>query len=438
MLLLVTHAFGDCTADDPPLKFQNPVVDNTLSIEICLPELLQEQQFVWSLGDGNSVVTTSPKIVYEYSNAGHYEVVVSSSHSPSLSTSCSATVLACTQYLSEEPVVIVESAFMSHSSKARVCMSSFEGVKKLKWDFGDGSPAESFKDVKDGSLVEHVFSSPGVFKVSVKVKHDNDDAKTYEKEAVVYCPGDSGFMHTGPGLVKQEVTFTACSIGSLSADKLKWDFGDGSSMTVKSKLSVGHRFKRPGLYKVKLKDDTEPGYSAKIPVLDCEHLPSNHISIVAREAGKEKKVILSACSEEALSEGYHYIWDFGDGKQETITKHGMITDHEFKKEGKYQVRVSIVHPETGVTKNTTATIKIKVNPFSPATSSSSPDSRSTKRSGSSSESDGHSTYMLALVAVAAGVAFIVSVVLLVLIVRRVQRARIVTAQSRQGYKELSS
>ena len=62
----------------------------------------------------------------------------------------------------------------------------------------------------------------------------------------------------------------------------------------------------------------------------------------------------------------------------------------------------------------------------------------TLRSGSSSESDGHSTYMLALVAVAAGVAFIVSVVLLVLIVRRVQRARIVTAQSRQGYKELSS
>ena len=70
-----------------------------------------------------------------------------------------------------------------------------------------------------------------------------------------------------------------------------------------------------------------------IPSPDCEHLPSNHISIVAREAGKEKKVILSACSEEALSEGYHYIWDFGDGKQETITKHGMITDHEFKKEG---------------------------------------------------------------------------------------------------------
>ena len=121
-------------------------------------------------------------------------------------------------------------------------------MRPYEWDFGDGTDGT-------GKIVNHTYSSPGDYVVSLKVTDSDGDERRSNirnKTIIVNIPPIASFIYSPPNpIVNQTITFD----GSNSTDpdgtikEYEWDFGDGE----KAEGSiVTHSYSFAGNYTVKL------------------------------------------------------------------------------------------------------------------------------------------------------------------------------------------
>lgn len=117
----------------------------------------------------------------------------------------------------------------------------------FEWDFGDGSPHLTGKNLKD---VEHAFVDDGTFTVSVTVKDKDGGSTTSTMTVVISNVPPTVFLGSDLDLRRGEVFSIAASAsdpGANDALTYEWSFGDGTTATG---ATVNHSYSDFGDYTI--------------------------------------------------------------------------------------------------------------------------------------------------------------------------------------------
>lgn len=204
---------------------------------------------------------------------------------------------------------------------------SFKGdsagdVRFWLWDFGDGWTSTRQNEV-------HTYRKAGYYKVSLTVTSPTGSKKTLRTFTVMPSSVDIAsfsYSPTTPG-VGQTVTFTDTTSGNPTS--WSWDFGDGTTSTLKT---PGHAFSAAGSYVVTLVSSNGTGsrrVSRTIPVASMSVLSSSFsYAPAAPSAGQIMQFTDTSSGNPAT-----WLWNFGDGTTISVRN----PSHSYATAGSYTV-----------------------------------------------------------------------------------------------------
>ena len=308
----------------------------------------------WDFGDGGTSNEQNP--THSYSAEGDFSV------------SLIATNQYCSDTLIKEQFIKLTPPFPSISGVVKDCndrgrltlKQASVGAKKWEWNFGDGSPTETY--TTERLEVSHTYTKSGVYKVFLFTS--NDQCTTYDTMYVSV-------------LVKQKPIITADKSSLCGSDTLnvtvtgldpieyyyepnqqtyiypytgRWVYSDGTVHSQTSSSWQPPQFSqtltrfRPGRDSIRL--ITYDGING------C-YDTSNYISLTVSGpiAGfKKDNDILCARAPIHFTDTSRgtggipinqWIWDFGDGNMDTLTAGGTIS-HQYLQPGYYQPMLKVV------------------------------------------------------------------------------------------------
>ncbi|MCX5707901.1 MAG: PKD domain-containing protein [Candidatus Omnitrophica bacterium] len=225
------------------------------------------------------------------------------------------------------------------------------------WDFGDGESGT-------GKKVTHVYKTGGSYIAKLTVNDGRSSVCSTSEETISVVLNKQPVAVAGadqsacPG---QEVIFDGT--GSSDADKdaltYTWDFGDGATSEGEQ---ARHNFEKPGKYRVVLSiDDGRQTLcsSAKSGLNVFVNTPPKAAleKVAAVCVGSNVKFDASRTSGVGI-DSYKYTWDFGDG---TVIEGGKKAAHEYKKGGKFTVKVIVDDKRNTPCSADSASIEVTVN-----------------------------------------------------------------------------
>lgn len=305
-------------------------------------------KYKWDFGDGTTATGVNP--VKNYPSGGVYMVKLTVMDDSGLVEGNTST--------DQIAVTVVESPVADAGPDQSACAGTpvqFNGIKSrdvdglvnnFRWDFGDGT-------MGGGPTPVHTYDKAGTYRVRLTISGDRigtcNNTDTDETQVTIYEAPTAAF--TCPQRVEKGKTilFNANGSGAGSANIVdyRWDMGDGS---VKQGPAVRHAYPDSGSYIVALTvtTDTES---------DCnrttkrKHVMVNESPRARAECSglfrKEKndylvgvnQVVTLNAAKSLDPDGIisAYDWSFGDGR----TGKGVHVRHQFKKPGKYKVRLKV-------------------------------------------------------------------------------------------------
>jgi hypothetical protein len=126
--------------------------------------------------------------------------------------------------------------------------------------------------------------------------------------------------------------------------ELTWDFGDGSSVTIKERVSASHVYADDGEYTVTLvvRDTVGEFASATHQITIVNNDPANLRIAVTVIDPAQQLVELSAWAEDVPGDSMRFHWDFGDGDSaEGSADEIWWTTHQYMVPGRYEVTLTV-------------------------------------------------------------------------------------------------
>ncbi|HPG47210.1 MAG TPA: PKD domain-containing protein [bacterium] len=196
----------------------------------------------------------------------------------------------------------------------------------IHWNFGDGQSSNL-------SNPTHIYSSPGVYTVTLSLSGDNGSDQLFKNDLVRVAQKPTADFITSPlsGFAPLQVIFLDRSSGEI--DHYHWDFGDGSNSTEQNPV---HTFQNSGSYTVSLQVSGIGGSDQKtVPdYITCQTQPTAQFSASPLSGMAPLRVTFSN-----LSQGDYdtQSWNFGDGYASTEAN----PLHEYTQAGLYTVSLSL-------------------------------------------------------------------------------------------------
>ncbi|MCF8413523.1 MAG: PKD domain-containing protein, partial [Melioribacteraceae bacterium] len=309
--------------------------------------------YTWTFGDG--VVKNGKVISHSFAKTGTYSVqlvVTDDSDSPCNSTSITKAIKVNETPLARAGDDLTVAAGDNVKFDAAKSIDPDGEISSYTWDFGNGL-------IKNGLSVNHTFSEPGQYPVTLKISDDASVENSYSEDLLIvnvnYPPkADAG---ADKNVAKGELILFSGQ-GSSDQDgqiiKYEWDFGDGEKGVG---ANVSHVYSEAGRYSVKL---TVTDNSGTTSASTSDDLLVNVNSAPTANAGSDIVVTRGTVqfdgSGSTDSEGGNlsYLWDFGDGN----TSNEKSPSHLYNNSGEYLVKL-IVTDNSG-TKNNRSTDQLKV------------------------------------------------------------------------------
>ncbi|EWY41845.1 hypothetical protein N825_24365 [Skermanella stibiiresistens SB22] len=296
----------------------------------------------WDLGDG-SPVAGGVRVTHTYAEGGSYPVSLSVDDGTGLSNGKASTVLTVT--INRPPLAVA-------GANKQVCAGDtvlFDGSKssdpdggllRYRWDFGDGTAAETVNPTK-------TYRKGAVYPVTLTVEDESSFAHSTHTDRLVVVVDESPIAEAGPDrkvCANTEVRFDGSGSHDFDGvvNRFTWDFGDGN---VGGGERPVHVYRKPGTHRVLL---TIEGDKAG----QCDNTSTDEMSVqvaaapVALIQAPDRVPVGSPAPFQAGEDGgiAAYRWDFGDG----ATAEGRVVAHAFDKPGVYLATLT-VEPAAGAT-----------------------------------------------------------------------------------------
>jgi PKD repeat protein len=215
-------------------------------------------------------------------------------------------------------------------------LSSFVATSWF-WDFGDGNISTI------GPVVNHIYSFPGTYTVTLTASNIVDGSKTATKVDYITAlfPVPTALFTLSPvtGFEPLTVVFTDTSTGFPQS--WLWDFGDSDTSTVQNPI---HVYGAPGTYTVTLTVTNISGSSTSLPamvvVIPVPVLIADFTTgdITPHLSNLEVKFFEQAVGALA------YIWDFGDPASGVLnTSTDLDPVHVYPGPGTFTVSLTVVY-----------------------------------------------------------------------------------------------
>jgi PKD repeat protein len=229
-------------------------------------------------------------------------------------------------------------------------------IVQYLWDFGDGGKAA-------GGTIRHAYALAGRYRVVLRVRDDSQSpCNSGEKTATISVNSSPipRIQVKRTAAVDEELRLDGS--GSIDSDgeitRYSWDLGDGGSA---EGVSVAHRYRTPGVYRVRLtvSDNAGAKNSAQETVAPVV------INAPPVAAAKARSVVAAGEAADFDAAGsfdpdgriIEYRWDLGDGTEKT----GARIRHAYSKPGRYEARLAVRDNSDALNNWTEAPFSIRVN-----------------------------------------------------------------------------
>ena len=299
------------------------------------------KNYLWNFGDGNTSTQSNPTHIYDSNGVYTLTLIVTNTDGCKDTAILKRGVIA-----SKKPVVNFDASPRKTCASIPVVFTDLTtgGATKWLWKFGDGitSPLQN---------PTHLYPDTGTFKVQLIVWNNGcTDSITYKDFINIHPPiGEFNYLIDCKNPFKR--TFTDLSI---AADQWNWNFGDGSTSTLKNPI---HEYLNTGVYQVtQTSINTSTG---------CDYVKIKNLVILNTKAAftLSDSVIckggsINFTTNISTSEVYSFNWNFGDGT--FINMAGNSVKHTYKQSGYYNVTL-ITTNNLGCKDTLTKTTQIRVN-----------------------------------------------------------------------------
>jgi gliding motility-associated-like protein len=312
--------------------------------------------YEWQFGDGTT--STDFNTQHTYTQPGTYTVLLLARNG----------TYACTDTALQTIIVkYINSAFSTgvsylNNSTCPPVLVNFtntsSNASKVTWDFGDGSRSENVFNPS------HLYTSPGVYKISLTVYSDNGTSYTTVDSVVIKSASPVLTADRFMSCTAQSINFNAPGTKGRS---YTWDFGDGVVKTGSDSTMV-HPFSAAGVYAPSLIVTDAQGCNISATMANKIVIDSLHIDIGAIPSActisniSFQPTVISLAADRA-QQTLNYHWEFGTGLA-TDTSNQKSPLFTYLQPGNYSVRFRVASP-SGCVKETTKTVvvdeKIKGN-----------------------------------------------------------------------------
>ncbi|MFC1715606.1 PKD domain-containing protein [Candidatus Poribacteria bacterium] len=294
----------------------------------------------WNFGDGQT--GSGIEVQHRYKTSGKYTVILKVTDNTDVENNSHTDTVTVTVNEAPNPVIDVADWVRAGQEVEFSGEGSTDGdgdIAGYHWDFGDTQSAE-------GAKASHTYNTPGRYEVILTVDDGSLVSNSRNMLVKTLMVNHPPIADAGPDQIVdpgETVAFDA----SRSSDRdgkiisYKWNFGDGTEGEGKQ---ITHAYEKPGSYEVRLS------------VFDNSAIPSGTVEDVlvvivnappVAEAGSDQSAFYGGAHDAVFFDGSEshdpdgspltFLWDFGDGTNET----GAKVSHTYVKPGKYVVRLRV-------------------------------------------------------------------------------------------------
>ncbi len=277
-------------------------------------------KFTWDFGDGRSAV--GPTATQIFLQQGTYLVTVRASNDAG-SSEASVEIIVVPPTLAPVARIANLPALIEVGDVVVLSSLTTNSPDTESWSFGDGQTGE-------GSVVQHSWSSPGTFLITLTAT--NSVGSSVFRTSVVVVP------HLPPPIavidlfnaspwVGDPVTFTQ---SSLDATSWLWDFGDGGTSTT---ANPTHTFLSGGQKTITLTVSNRNGSNSATATIQPRPRPTAAFSVSNLTPRAGQLVTFTDLSVNAAS----WLWNFGDGTTSIL----QSPQHAYAAAGSYPVVLTV-------------------------------------------------------------------------------------------------
>jgi len=199
-----------------------------------------------------------------------------------------------------------------------------DAVSLWSWNFGDGATSALQNP-------QHSYSKPGTYNVTLTATSNANCGIPVTKSVTEY-PEAVGAFHAAAVCQQASSQFTDSSyISSGSIVTHAWNFGDGTSSTLKSPT---HVYAKSGPYKVKLVVTSSFGCKDSI-TKSIRIEPAPVAALVYNDACVGTSINFANKTTDSAT-GTTYLWSFGDGSTSTA----ILPSHAYLANGTYKLKLT--------------------------------------------------------------------------------------------------
>ncbi len=274
----------------------------------------------WDFGDGSSSVIQNP--TYQYNQTGNFDVTLITGEGI-----CTDTLIKNLYIKIIEPSAF----FIPEYNCVEPLMVNFSnessGADFVEWDFGDGFTSTDFDPI-------HVYSTPGVYNVSLKVTN-NVTLCTHEyiEQVHVFFPiADFTYFINSHNSLEDSVVClpnrrSYIEILSPNVRNYRIDWGDGYLGFNR----VDHLYTTPGIYDVTLMITDDHTCKDTLVIEDMFRVTQVETDFAINNV--QGCNTLTVDFEDLSSVTSYVIWDFGDGSTSFLNN----PQHVYTNEGFYDI-----------------------------------------------------------------------------------------------------
>ncbi len=320
-------------------------------------------RWIWTFGDGSPADTidfpNSPNVTHQYPAQGNYNVTLTVNNSKGCFSMYQVIVSVSNRPESDFTFWSScedQAAFFQDNSNENLGGQ----ITGWLWDFGEPtSGALNFSTLEDPT---HIYSTPGLFNVTLIVTNLNGCSDTLQKQVTVKAAPVSNFFNS-PGCLNSPTQFLADStiINIPATATYLWDFGDGNTAFSRNAL---HNYLAPGTYTVTLTITDTAGCVGDTSLqVTINPPPVAHFNANTDNCQGQA---VAFTDQSSTSTGFinTWNWDFGDGNVQTVVfPNAPNISHTYAGAGTFSVTLTVTNSE-GCTHSESRLVKMLGAPTS--------------------------------------------------------------------------